>query len=453
MIKKVFISFFLIFSCFLFTFAPISVNADTVGNINNLTSNYSWYRENSCEDGSISISGPLAGGLSGDTSHLAEIFANAKSEGKSYYCQVVHYVYKEKNYTQYYVIVFDSSLELSGSNLLVVKDNFLFSSNYHLDFIMSLGSDYTNVTSSGSYYYNTGGSDLGDNLSADDIPLTCADLDIGQFKFSVPNNNTKLGGAFPELLQNIDYVLYGKLPFEFEKTGIGGFAYNSVARNEYVQTLFDDLYFTFGDEKLHSAMAKPVVYGTCDDWAKNGYVCFKITGTIQFPSDVVRVNERVRLQAFARYISKIKTTYWNDNYYSDIKSSAVFITCEYYIDTDGDGLDDSSGLAIPENGIIDNNGDGNWDDVQGSDGGSSSSSNSDLSDEDTVLGYLKSFFKSINEFFKLIGDTLSTVSKTVLQIPDYIGNILSVFPEPIPKLAVTAIAIIIFISVLKAIRG
>lgn len=279
------------------------------------------------------------------------------------------------------------------------------------------------------YWNNPEGSDLGQNdytPPVDESEMNVRDIPLNSIKLIEPNTSTTLVGKFPEVIQNVKFDLEGKVAIPSD---INSQDYDSILTfsSQFKQEACDTISYYYCGISGTCAMPFFEYYGTPYDWSSNGYITFHMYSTFQ-------INTWDIPETFTTSEFKVGLNF-QTNYHKNIFVPGVYswvtdsndVILSYPTDVDGDGVDDNTGEPIPPDSIL--NGD---DGTPGDTGGSG------LGIDELLVEFASVFAK-----LPTIASNISTAFTSVF----------SIFPPPIPALAVATIVCMIFISFIKFVRG
>lgn len=269
--------------------------------------------------------------------------------------------------------------------------------------------------------------------------FTPSDEDIKNFKFNVGEFHIISPTGDLSAVSNSTKYVYFESYGKFKTNVLIHKAGNTLEEiRDTITFSLNGQVFNSKDGAYFSKKYLNIDYSSVGEDSDGKYIYnFKITGNIPLTNFVEGKNTLSCgfnwIDEFNIFAVGSKYTWFSDSIDFNIK---------FYIDENLDGIDDNTGEHIPPS--VDS-GDGTFQppDKPGEDG----------SILDWITYYINVIFESIKSFFSTIYGYFTSITSGVTGFAEWFQSFYSFLPDPIPNLISSAIIVIIFVAVIKVLRG
>lgn len=292
----------------------------------------------------------------------------------------------------------------------------------------------------------------------DNVITDFDDMPLNSLFITSPVNNASLKSYFEDN-NFIDITLKGKIVYSdiqvdiidmllslFGCDDVKDYVIEAIEENMRFSLTFN-LLDEYLDEDLNNVSTRRIVspkvkiYGSKEDWIKNGYINFKVDGRVDIDSSLASRSNGFSIVSMCSFYENMFT----------VTSNSVNLLCHRWIDANGDKIDDITGEKITANIVYDRDGpDG---DLPPEDITKGNQNEMFFEDQEGFFPWLSGIVSEIGNFFSVSADTLGSVTTDVGDMTHSIWNFFEFLPSPIPSLIKISFLLIIFIVVIRYIRG
>lgn len=304
--------------------------------------------------------------------------------------------------------------------------------------------------------------------------LNANQLNVGEIVFTEPLKNAYMNALPDSKYCDISYTIIGKIPFKNSVDDVSILTSSKKLKSILQKNITENLVITLNGVECNTPndftlnIANSIkIDGDVETWIKKKYYTFTINGRFSIDSSTlkgaVKSNEPSKLKATIKCPIKITNTLRSKCDLKSYTTPSRNINLKVYVDEDKDGVDDNSGITIPDLTNVDTDNDGvpdkflhNTDSPFSNDDYVDSSSSDDSSSDNNskgILAFINQCINEINEFFSASLRLISSAKDFMIGFPQFIQGLFACFPNNISTFIALGLELMIIIAVVKFIRG